>query len=273
VVNVLESLREIGKRDDHAIDIAEAALLLAALDRAGDSLGPYRETLAKIARQARECTTRAHSIDMQVAALTDLLVGRYGFRGDNETYDDPRNANLMYVIDRRRGLPVALGILWMHAARAYDAGVVGLAFPSHFLIRLSSRGQRAILDPFNGGRMLGAEDLRRMIKDLSGADREIEPADYAPVSNRDVLIRLQNNIKLRALAAHDAARALDVLQTMTLLAPDRGELWWETALLHSRLGNMRTAITTLETYLAGRTDIGVRTEIQDLLERLRSKIN
>ena len=38
---------------------------------------------------------------------------------------------------------------------------------------------------------------------------------------------------------------------MTLIAPDRGELWWETALLHSRLGNMRTAIATLETYLAG----------------------
>ena len=60
---------------------------------------------------------------------------------------------------------------------------------------------------------------------------------------------------------------------MTALAPDRGELWWETALLHSRLGNMRTAITTLENYLAGRTNVEVRTEIQDLLERLRSKIN
>ena len=273
VVDPLVLLREIGRREDQAIDIAEAALLLAALDRPGESLEPYRETLAAIARQARESTARSHSIDMQIGELTNLLVGRYGFQGDKETYDDPRNANLMHVIDRRRGLPVALGILWMHAARAYDAEVVGLAFPSHFLIRLSSRGQRVILDPFGGGRALGAKDLRRMIKDLGGADREIEPADYAPVSNRDVLIRLQNNIKLRALAAHDAARALDVLRTMTALAPDRGELWWETALLHSRLGNMRTAITTLENYLAGRTNVEVRTEIQDLLERLRSKIN
>ena len=107
------------------------------------------------------------------------MVGRHGFRGDTETYDDPRNANLMHVIDRRRGLPVALGILWMHAGQAYGGDVVGLAFPSHFLIRLASRGQRVILDPFGGGPVLGAEDLRRMIKDLSGAGREIEPADYA----------------------------------------------------------------------------------------------
>jgi regulator of sirC expression with transglutaminase-like and TPR domain len=271
--SVLEALREIGGRDDKAIDIADTALLLAAVERPDERLEPYREALAEIARDAQESTARSHSVDMQLAALTNLLVGRRGFRGDTETYDDPRNANLMQVIDRRRGLPVALGILWMHAARAYGGDIVGLAFPSHFLIRLFARGQRLILDAFGGGRSLGAEDLRRMLKQMNGADKEIEPAHYAPVGNRDILIRLQNNIKLRALAANDPARALDVLQTMTLLAPDSGELWWETALLQSRLGNMRTAIATLESYLAGGSAHANRNEIEDLLRRLRSKVN
>ena len=271
--SVLEALREIGARDDKAIDIADTALLLAAVERPDERLEPYREALAEIARDAQESTARSHSVDMQLAALTNLLVGRRGFRGDTETYDDPRNANLMHVIDRRRGLPVALGILWMHAARAYGGDIVGLAFPSHFLIRLFARGQRLILDAFGGGRSLGAEDLRRMLKQMNGADKEIEPAHYAPVGNRDVLIRLQNNIKLRALAANDPARALDVLQTMTLLAPDSGELWWETALLQSRLGNMRTAIATLESYLAGGSAHANRHEIEDLLRRLKSKVN
>jgi regulator of sirC expression with transglutaminase-like and TPR domain len=112
-----------------------------------------------------------------------------------------------------------------------------------------------------------------MLKEVNGADKEIEPTHYAPVGNRDVLIRLQNNIKLRALAANDPKRALDVLQTMTLLAPDRSELWWETALLHSRLGNMRTAIATLENYLAGGSADENRNAIEDLLRRLRSKVN
>ena len=88
-----------------------------------------------------------------------------------------------------------------------------------------------------------------------------------------MLIRLQNNIKLRAVAANDAPRALEVLQSMTLLAPHRGDLWWETALLHSRLGNMRTAIATLESYLADKANEGGRAEIEDLLQKLRSKVN
>ena len=48
MVDPLESLRELSRRDDHAIDIAEAALLLAAIDRPGGHSSPYRGTLAAV---------------------------------------------------------------------------------------------------------------------------------------------------------------------------------------------------------------------------------
>ncbi|MFO1119903.1 MAG: hypothetical protein U1E38_07335 [Rhodospirillales bacterium] len=51
-VEVLEALREIGRRGDDKIDIAEAALLLAAVDRPGEPLDPYRLQLAELAEQA-----------------------------------------------------------------------------------------------------------------------------------------------------------------------------------------------------------------------------
>jgi len=270
---LLQHLREIGRLDDGAIDIGETALLLAALDRPGVPLEPYRESLALIAAEARASTGRTHSVDMQIAALTRLLAGDWDLRGDEETYDDPRNANLMHVLDRRRGLPVALGILWIHAGRAYGGNMDGLAFPSHFLVRLAARGQRAILDVFRGGTVLQPEDLRRMIKELLGPDKEIEPIHYAAVSARDVLIRLQNNIKLRALAADDPARALEVLQSMVAIAPDHSELWWETAQLQSRLGNLKTAIATLEGFLAGEATGSGHSRIEDLLRQLRSRVN
>lgn len=272
---VLEALRHIGTLADQDIDIGEAALLLAALDRPGEHLDFYRQQLGEIASDIRTATARTHSVDMQVAALSDVLVARWEFRGDSETYDDMRNANLMHVLERRRGLPVALGILWLHAGRAYGADISGLAFPSHFLVRLAARGQRSILDVFGGGRVLAAEDLRRLLKEMHGTDKEIEPRHYSAVGNRDVLIRLQNNIKLRAIGADDLERGLDILHTMTLIAPDRGELWWEIAVLHSRLGNLKTAIATLEGYLAGpaaAANIG-RGELEDLLRRLRGKVN
>ena len=62
------------------------------------------------------------------------MVGRYGYDGDRLSYDDPRNADLMAVIDRRRGLPVALGILYIHAARAAGFEARGLEFARPFSV-------------------------------------------------------------------------------------------------------------------------------------------
>lgn len=263
----------MGHREDHDIPLAEAALLFAALDHPDTDLSPYHQHLAEIAMRAAERVTRTDSVEMQVEALRRVMVDHYAYSGDGDTYDDPRNADLIQVIDRRRGLPVALGILYIHAARAYDADICGISFPSHFLVRLTARGQHVIIDPFFAAKTMIAADLRQRLKELQGATAEIRPADYAAVGNRDILIRLQNNIKTRAMGAGNLPRALEVLERMTALTPERSELWWETAMLHSRLGNLRTAIATLETYLAaGSPPTGAR-EIEELLQRLRGRVN
>ncbi len=148
-----EALCEIGSREDVDIDLAETALMLAALDRPETSTAAYRGHLAELAGKIAAQADATSSVAMQIAALRKVLVTKFGYEGDAETYDDMRNANLMHVIDRRKGLPVALGILYLHAARAYGSHISGLSFPSHFLLRIEARGQRAIFDPFHGGRV------------------------------------------------------------------------------------------------------------------------
>jgi regulator of sirC expression with transglutaminase-like and TPR domain len=270
---LIETLKEIGRRQDADIPLAETALLLAALQRPHVDLAPYHQHLADLAVHAAEKTSRADSIEMQTTALRHVLAERHGYAGDRETYDDLRNANLMDVIDRRRGLPVSLGILYIHAGRAYGAEIVGIDFPSHFLLRLAARGQRVILDPFDGAKMMHAPELRQRLKALRGQEAEIAPMHYRPVGSRDILLRLQNNIKLRAIGSGDLARAIDVLQSMTLIAPERGEIAWELGVLHSRLGNVKTAIATLESYLAAGGGASGTAEIQDLLRRLKAGVH
>jgi regulator of sirC expression with transglutaminase-like and TPR domain len=134
-------------------------------------------------------------IEARVGALIQVIADDLGYRGDELTYDDLQNANLMRVIDRRKGLPVALGILYIHAARAQGWQAHGLNFPAHFLIAVEIAGQRAILDPFRGQRIGGAGALRGLLKSMLGEDAELSPAHSATLPNRAVLLRLQNNIK------------------------------------------------------------------------------
>jgi regulator of sirC expression with transglutaminase-like and TPR domain len=271
-----DRLRRIGGQEDAAIDIAQAGLLLAALDRPQLSLERYHHHLSLLERDVADLGAREaadHVLEKRVEVLNAVLVERYGYGGDNETYDALQNANLMRVIDRRRGLPVALGILYIHAARAQGWEICGLNFPGHFLLRLDHGGRRLIIDPFNGGEVRDAAALRGILKAMSGNDAELRPEYTEPVSSRDVLLRLQNNIKLRLIQDERSAEALEVIETMLMIAPDRAALWREAGVLHSHLDNMRAAIMAFEHYLELSGPEPGRQEIAELLRQLRIQLN
>ncbi|TMJ70796.1 MAG: tetratricopeptide repeat protein [Alphaproteobacteria bacterium] len=266
-------LRELGASGERVLPIAEAALALASFERPRVPPTHYREHLQLLARDVGRHPGAAGDAAARARALNEIILLKYGYSGDALSYDDLQNANLMRVVDRRKGLPVALGILYMHAGRAQGWETVGLAFPGHFLVRLSDGPERLILDPFHGGRICTAAELRELLKATAGIDSELQSEHYAPVSDRDVLLRLQNNLKARLIQAERYERAVTVVETMLMLAPELAELWHEAGLLHTRLGNMRSAAAALEQVVLRAPDGTARHQAATLLQQLRSKLN
>ena len=266
-------LRELGASGERILPIAEAALALASFER--PRVGPtrYREHLQLLARDVGRHPGAAGDVAERARALNEIVLLKYGYSGDALTYDDLQNANLMRVVDRRKGLPVALGILYMDAGRAQGWETVGLAFPGHFLVRLSDGPERLILDPFHGGRVCTAAELRELLKATAGLDSELQTEHYAPVSDRNVLLRLQNNLKARLIQAERYQQAVTVAETMLMLAPDLAELWREAGLLHAKLGNMRSAVAALEQVVLRARDDMARHQAAAMLQQLRSKLN
>ena len=267
-------LGRVAATPDEEIDLAEGALALAALDRPRVGLARYREHLAALAADvAAHGVGDGHDIEDCIAALNETLFERHGYDGDHLTYDDLQNANLMRVIDRRKGLPVALGILYLHAGRAQGWRMAGLAFPGHFMVRLEVAGERAILDPFAHGTRHGPGELRAMLKAMAGDSAELDPEHYAPVGNRDVLLRLQNNIKLRRFQAGDMAKAGEAIDSMLALAPGTAALWWERGVLHEREGNLMAAVSAFERFIEVSDSQAARHRAASLIQALRARIN
>lgn len=266
-------LRGLAQQPDAEIDIGEAALVLAACDRQRVALDRYRDHLGTLTEEVGAAAMAVDGLEGRVAALRAIFVERHGYAGDTLTYDDLQNANLLRVIDRRKGLPVALGILLLTVAQRLDWDMVGLNFPGHFLLRLDCGGARAILDPFEGCRERSVPDLRELLKAGGRPDAELLPSHYAPVGRRDVLLRLQNNIKLRLLQSKDAARALRVVERMLWIAPGVPELMREAALLNVHLGRLQTAIAQLEAYLEVERGQQARHRMATLLQDLRNRLN
>lgn len=266
-------LREIGASEGRVLPVAEAALALASLERRRVDFARYREHLQLIARDVAAHPAASSDLAGRARALSEIILLKYGYSGDELTYDDVQNANLMRVIDRRKGLPVVLGILFIATARAQGWEAAGLAFPGHFLIRLAEGAERLILDPFHNGQICGAAELRELLKAVAGEERELSPEYYAPVSDRDVLLRLQNNLKSRLVQEQRYERAANVVETMLMLAPDLAELWREAALLHRQLGNLGAAVAAFEQYIVRAPEGAARHQAAALLQQLRAQLN
>ncbi len=270
------NLRRIGGQSDEDIDLAEAALWLAALDRPQVSLDRYQHHLELLAHDTAEefaANEVEGDITAQIAAINTVIFERHAYQGDSLNYDDLQNANLMRVIDRQRGLPVALGILYLHCARAQGWNIQGLNFPGHFLLRMDAKDDRRIIDPFHGGNQLSTADLRAMLKALGGPEAELRSEHYRPVSNRMILKRLQDNIKIRLLRAQEVSEALEVVETMLMFAPSEASLWREAGILHAGQDNLRAAILSLEQYLSLCESPDARHEAASLLQQIKSNLN
>ncbi len=269
-------LRHIGGRADDEIDLAETGLLLAAYRQPGLDLDRYRHHLSLLVRDTADMGRKLgaeQSLAARADALRGVLAERYGYAGDKETYDDLQNADLAHVIDRRRGLPVALGLLYVHAAGQQAWQASGINFPGHFMIRLKLGRGAVILDPFNGGATRTISDLAAMLRAYAGPEAKLASHHYAAVGRRELLLRLQNNIKLRLLAAGQTAEALETLETMLMLAPADAEMWREAGGLHGELGNLRAAILSLQHSLQLGLEPPQAAEAADLLQRLRGRLH
>ena len=267
-------LKALGGVPDEAIDLTGACLALGALERPWQSLDREVGHLRRLAEDLRRAVPVADlPLAARAEAIAGVLHGRHDYRGDRESYDDLRNANLLAVIERRRGLPIALSILWLHLARAMDWPAEGVNFPGHFLVRLGDGPERLMIDPFDGGRTIETEGLRGLLKLIEGDDAEIKPHHYAPAANRDILLRLQNNIKLRQIQAGRLDDARTTVERMLLYAPDRAALWHALGVLNAETDRPKAALDALGK-VAGLDHAGVwQRQVARLMQQLRRRLN
>ena len=278
------ALDAIGQLPDVEIDIAGAALQFARIDAPDADWRAAQEHFSAMARDAVALARDLPGSDVaaRAGALAGLITGRHHYAGDTATYDDPANANLIHVASRRRGLPVALGIIWLHCARAIGWGAHGVDFPGHFLLALEGEAakgrrqtgaQQTVLDVFAGGIPLDAKDLRTLLKRIEGPAAELRPGILAPMSARRVLLRLQENIRSRRHAAGDQAGALACTLDMLRIAPDNAALWRDAAAMHQQLDQVAAALRCYARVLDLVPEGDGATRARQAMDALRSRLN
>ena len=269
---LLEQLRQAVRGRDEDIDLAGTALLLAGLEKIDSCLDKYHAHLAELTAKTHAHATSATDLAARVASLKKVIFDDHGYSGDSTTYDDLENANLMSVIDRRRGIPVSLGIICIHVARSQGWETDGINFPSHFLIGLRVAGERSLVDPFNKVQILTNADIKQRLKNVSD-QQGVDFSDYPGIENKAILLRLQNNIRIRAQQAGDFDRARDVVETMVILAGEEAVFRLELATLKARTGELISARQEIEALLEDPLAGELHDQAGLILKQLKSRLH
>lgn len=178
------------------------ALALAAAFRpvdAADVLGRLDALAAEVADDGIG-TTPAEQVD----ALVRVLGRRHGFTGERQRYYAPESSMLDVVLERRRGLPILLAVVYVEVARRVGIRLRGVALPGHFVAAHVDASPPIVIDPFDGGAPVDVAAL--------GA---VEPQ---PV--HDTALRMLSNLVGAYERAHDPGRALRAARLRLLLPVD-----------------------------------------------------
>ena len=174
---------------DPAAQLGELALALAA------ELRPVDEdaALARLEELAVEVREVAHATGGELAALCFVLGERHGFAGASEEYDHPDNSMLDLVLQRRRGLPIALSVVYVETARRAGIALDGVGLSGHYVVGQFRPGSAPVLlDPFGGGGPIVARD----------------PSEVRPWHAHETTLRMLNNLAGSYTRRNDLGRAI-----------------------------------------------------------------
>ena len=276
------------ERDEADCGVAETVLAIAVgeyprLD-VGDYLGKLdgfafevRKALATTERVAAaaplaERRGPASVAARQIAALNEVLFDRHGFVGDREDYYNPETSFHNRVLDRRRGIPITLGAIYLEVARRAGIPMSGVGFPGHFLVKHTGVVPALLIDPFSGGAILSETDCRGLLESMHGDEVPFHSRLLAEATRREIAVRVLRNLKAWYVRVEDFPRAFGVADCLVHTGPDEPAEWRDRGMVRLRLDDTRGALSDFLHYLDMVPPSDATVEVEEAVTSLRAML-
>lgn len=239
---LLEAAASLAQDEEPQLDVQQ---VLDDVDRL------LRRVRARLAADADDLT--------RLAVLTQVFYKELGFGLNANDYYAPENSYLHEVLRTRRGIPVSLAVIWLELAQALGLKAQGIAFPGHFLVKVTLEAGLVVMDPASG-ESLGVDTLAERLAPYREGDDRLAGADLdegeTPLGlylqgcpPRHLLARMLRNLKEIFRSQEDWPRMLAVMERLVLLLPADMHERRDRGLVHAELGHAGLALGDLQAYL------------------------
>lgn len=262
--------------EDAGLNLLEAAASLAQDEHPDLDVQAVLSEVDALGLRLRQRLPADASAQSKLRSLCRYFYEELGFAGNVNNYYERDNSFIHQVLATRRGIPISLAVVFLELATQLGLRSQGLAFPGHFLVRISMGNGELILDPFTGQSLSRSrlDEMLQAFRGSTGLQGEVDlPVDLflQPTPPRDILARMLRNLKEIHRAAQDWTRLLAVQQRLVILLPHSALERRDRGLVLESLGRWPAAAEDLEAYLAQEPKALDGPMLQERLARLRER--
>jgi len=262
--------------EDEKIDLIRAALVIARTEYPALDIEAYAARVEELARRVAALVPELHP-ERALAALNQVLFEEVKLRGNREDYYDPRNSFLNDVLERGLGIPITLAIVYMEIARRVGFPLSGVGMPGHFLLKhYGHDGREMLIDCFNRGDILSRQDCQSRLDEIYSGEMQLRPEFLHPISRRQILTRMLNNLKTVYLSTRNFRKALLIADLILVIYPRSAEDVKQRALLRYSMGLHGLAAEDLRDYLKMAPNASDADEIRQMslsIRRMQALMN
>lgn len=271
VVTHVTSSDDTDRLAEYALHLARI-LAYPSLDISGrlSSIDTMGQEVALMLKKSGNMPPRPTQI---IEKINDLLFNVQKFKANTDDYYNPLNSYLNIVIERKRGIPITLCILYMRVARSVSFKMYPVNFPGHVLIKhiLEDNSGEIIVDPFNGGRIMDDYSLKALIE--QAYPQQNIPLTHALVEKAtaaQVLIRMLNNLKGSYYEAQDIDRYNIANEMVLAIDPYNPDAIRDKGIVLLKKGDPSEALKVLNSYLEINPEAEDADDVLDIIHQIRS---
>lgn len=176
----------------------------------------YPVELGLLLDQLAEEYRMSHSA-YDARSLAKFLFEVKGLSGASENYYSPDHSNLIYVIEKKKGIPISLACIYILVGARLDLQIEGCNFPGHFLAKTFIGNEMVLVDCFNGGKFIHRKSFEstknyKMVQGVIQSTTDVET----------IIIRVLNNLVRAFRNGDDEANTLLMEELLAWMTSEIG---------------------------------------------------
>jgi len=251
--------------------LVEKCLKLAqTLEYPDLSINEYVQKLNSMGKTLQASLSDVRNPTYLISMLNEHMFDILGFAGEQDDYYNPKNNFLNVVIDKKRGIPITLSIIYAEIAKHIGLDLRLVGFPSHVLVKYS---EEMILDPYGRGRLLTIDDLQDILDRNYGGGVQFLPEFLNETEHEKILIRIVRNLKNSYTQSFNYNMAMHCINMILAVEPDYPEEIRDMGIIESRLLHHNRAIKSLNKYLELSPEAEDADFVLDLIRSIKERIS